>query len=318
MPQNKVQFQPGMSLSKFIERYGTEALCEQALGRSRWPHGFVCPQCGGRAHSRFLADGRRYWQCAQCRTQNSVCSGTLFHASKLPLTKWFQAIYLVTQNKNNLSALSLKRHLGVSYTTAWRVKHKLLEAMRQRESRRLLEGVVFADDAVLGGAHAGKPGRGSPNKAPFVAAVELDEDGYPHSTRSPTTRVRPSRPGRSPLYTPQHISLPMAAPVSTPPVPRSLPTVRSSSAITSPASWSRSAGSTPSSPTPRPPSPAPTITSTSTSTATAILPRCNTASTAASIWPHWSGGSHTPACAPPLAQSVGYASHRSRLAEPSN
>lgn len=183
MPQNKIQFQPGMSLSQFIERYGSEALCEQALERSRWPHGFVCPHCGGREHSRFLADGRRYWQCTPCRTQCSVCSGTLFHASKLPLTKWFQAIYLVTQNKNNISALSLRRHLGVSYSTAWRVKHKLLEAMRQRESRRLLEGVVFADDAVLGGAHAGKPGRGSPNKAPFMAAVELDEDGYPQHVR---------------------------------------------------------------------------------------------------------------------------------------
>ena len=108
-----------------------------------------------------------------------MCFGTLFHASKLPLTQWFQATYRVTQNKNNLSALSLKRHLRVAYATAWRVKHKLLEAMRRRESRRLLQGVVFADDAVLGGVHSGKPGRGSENKAPFVAAVELDGNGYP-------------------------------------------------------------------------------------------------------------------------------------------
>jgi len=172
-----------MSLSDLIERYGTEAQCEQALEQSRWPDGFVCPECGGRDHSRFLADGRRYWQCSRCRSQSSVCSGTLFHASKLPLTKWFQAIYLVTQNKNNISALSLKRHLGVSYTTAWRVKHKLLEAMRRRESRRLLHGVVFADDAVLGGVHPGKPGRGSQNKAPFMAAVELDDNGHPGHVR---------------------------------------------------------------------------------------------------------------------------------------
>lgn len=48
----------------------------------------------------------------------------------MPLIKWFQAIYLVTKNKNNISALSLMRHLGVSYTTAWRLEHKLLEAMR--------------------------------------------------------------------------------------------------------------------------------------------------------------------------------------------
>jgi hypothetical protein len=183
MPQNKIQFQPGMSLSEFIERYGTETRCEEALAQSRWPHGFVCPECGGHKSCHFLADGRHYWQCSQCRTQTTVCSGTLFHASKLPLTKWFQAIYLVTQNKNNISALSLKRHLGVAYATAWRVKHKLLEAMRQRESRRLLQGVVFADDAVLGGEHAGTPGRGSENKAPFIAAVELDDNGYPRHVR---------------------------------------------------------------------------------------------------------------------------------------
>jgi transposase-like protein len=183
MPQNKIQFQHGMSLNEFVERYGTEAQCEKALEQARWPDGFVCPKCGEREHSRFLADGRQYWQCAKCRTQSTVCSGTLLHASKLPVTKWFQAIYLVTQNKNGISALSLKRHLGVSYSTAWRVKHKLLEAMRRRETRRLLGGVVFADDAVLGGEHAGKPGRGSENKSPFMAAVELTDEGRPVHVR---------------------------------------------------------------------------------------------------------------------------------------
>ncbi len=183
MPQNKIQFQHGMSLSELINRYGTEEKCEAALQKARWPTGFVCPACGQREHSRFLSDGHWYWQCSHCRTQTTVRSGTLFHASRLPLTQWFQAIYLVTQNKNNLSALSLKRYLGVAYSTAWRVKHKLLEAMRQREARRLLHGVVFADDAVLGGEHAGKPGRGSENKAPFMAAVELDDNGFPQHVR---------------------------------------------------------------------------------------------------------------------------------------
>lgn len=183
MPQNKIQFQRGMSLTTFIAQYGTEAACEAALLRARWPEGFRCPACGGHEHSTFLVEGRRYWQCSHCREQTTLRSGTLFHASRLPLTTWFQAIYLVTQNKNNLSALSLKRHLGVCYRTAWRVKHKLLEAMAQRESTRLLRDVVFADDAVLGGVRAGKPGRGSENKAPFIAAVDLDENGYPQHVR---------------------------------------------------------------------------------------------------------------------------------------
>ncbi len=61
-----------------------------------------------------------------CHTQTTLRAGTLFHASKLPLTAWPQATYPVTQNKNNLSALSRKHHLGVSYRSARRVKHKLL------------------------------------------------------------------------------------------------------------------------------------------------------------------------------------------------
>jgi transposase-like protein len=179
MPQNPIQFQPGMSLDEFFDQYGTEAQCEAALERARWPEGFVCPRCGGTAHSTFLVDGHKVWQCSQCRAQTTLRSGTLFHGSKLPLRKWFQAIYLVTQNKNNISALSLMRHLGICYRSAWRLKHKLMEAMAEREAPRTLSGTVVADDACLGGAHAGKPGRGSQNKAWFMAAVELTEENHP-------------------------------------------------------------------------------------------------------------------------------------------
>ena len=178
MPQNPIQFQPGMPLSELMERFGTEAQCEAALEQARWPSGFVCPACGEHQHSVFLVNGRRVWQCAHCRQQTTLCSGTLFHASKLPLTKWFQALYLISQDKNDHSALSLKRYLGVCYRTAWRLKHKILEAMSERDGNRRLSGVVIADDAYLGGVHKGKPGRGSENKAPFIAAVQCSDEGH--------------------------------------------------------------------------------------------------------------------------------------------
>jgi hypothetical protein len=78
-------------LGELFSLYGTEAQCEAALERRRWPAGFVCPVCGGQAHSTFWVEGRRYWQCAQCRTRTSLLSGTLIQATKLPLTKWFLA-----------------------------------------------------------------------------------------------------------------------------------------------------------------------------------------------------------------------------------
>ena len=81
---------------------------------SRWPQGFACPVCGGPASCSFRRQGRLYWQCASCRHQCSVISGTIFESTKLPLTRWFLAMHLLTQAKNNVSALELKRHLGVS------------------------------------------------------------------------------------------------------------------------------------------------------------------------------------------------------------
>jgi hypothetical protein len=85
----------------------------------------------------------------------------------------------MNQSKNNISALELKRQLGVNYRSAWRVKHKLMQVMLERESTRVLQGNVVIDDAYLGGEHKGKAGRGSENKVPFVAAVELSDEGHP-------------------------------------------------------------------------------------------------------------------------------------------
>ncbi len=131
MPMNRVQFQKGLSLPGFMDRYGTEMQCEQALIEARWPAGFVCPACGVTvARTTFRRENRQYWQCAGCQHQCGVTSGTVLEANKLPLTRWFLAMHLLTQAKNIVSALELKRQLGVCYRTAWPVKHKLLEAMR--------------------------------------------------------------------------------------------------------------------------------------------------------------------------------------------
>jgi ribosomal protein L37AE/L43A len=180
MPMNRVQLQPGLPMRVFLSRYGTDEQCEAALLMARWPEGFICPGCGGRHASEFRRDGRQYWQCSHCRRQTSLLSGTIFAASKLPLSVWFLAMQLLTQAKNNVSALELRRQLGVCYRTAWLIKRKLTEVMCQRESNRVLEGRVEMDDAYLGGQRTGgKVGRGSENKVSLVAAVQTTADGKP-------------------------------------------------------------------------------------------------------------------------------------------
>lgn len=174
---NPVQFQAGLSMVDFLAQYGTEAKCRKALYRARWPKGFRCPACDRRGRTRFRREGQIYYQCRRCRHQTTVLSGTLFEATKLPLRTWFLGLYLLVSTKTNMAALELQRHLGVSYRTAWRLKHKVMQAMAEREQSRQLTGFVQIDDAYLGGErNGGKVGRGSENKQAFLIAVETDQN----------------------------------------------------------------------------------------------------------------------------------------------
>jgi hypothetical protein len=89
-------------------------------------------------------------------------------------------MYLLTQSKVGLSAMALKRQLGVSYNTAYLIKQKIMQTMRERDDSRPLDGVIQVDDAYWGGEkRGGKRGRGAAGKTPFVAAVACDERGRP-------------------------------------------------------------------------------------------------------------------------------------------
>ncbi len=178
MARNKVQFQKGIGLAEFISRYGTEDQCFDALFSWRWPDGFQCPHCSYDKSCQI--SHRKLQQCHRCHRQTSVTSGTIFEATKLPLTTWFMAIYFITQSKKGVSAMQLRRQLGISYNAAWRMKQKLMQVMLERDMEYKLSGFIELDDAYLGGERTGcKPGRGAEGKTPFVAAVETTQEGCP-------------------------------------------------------------------------------------------------------------------------------------------
>jgi transposase-like protein len=178
MARNAVQFQKGLSEAAFERLYGSEDLCRAVVVATRWPDGFVCPVCGERRHS--LVKSRDLFQCSACRRQTSPIAGTIFAATKLPLRLWFRAMYHLTQSKQGISSIELGRRLGVTQTTAWKIKHKLQQVMMERDADKHLTGRVEIDDADLGGERTGgKRGRGAVGKTPFVAAVETTKDGKP-------------------------------------------------------------------------------------------------------------------------------------------
>jgi len=178
MARNKVQFQKGLSEVGFEALYGTEEQCRALVIASRWPEGFECPACGGRAHCEVKT--RKLFQCNACRRQTSPIAGTIFASTNLPLQTWFRAMYHLTQSKQGMSSIELGRRLGVTQTTAWKIKHKLAQVMMERDATKPLSGRVEMDDSYVGGERSGgKRGRGAAGKTPFVAAVETTPEGKP-------------------------------------------------------------------------------------------------------------------------------------------
>ena len=164
------------SIVEFQRLFPDEEACRAYLFASRWPDGFGCPVCGG---DTVGGEQRRHvWQCKGCGHQVSVTAGTVMHKTHLPLALWFWSAYLVSTHAPEISALQLRRQLGINrYETAWMILHKLRRAMVAPE-RQPLTGEVEVDEGFLGGRDTELRGGRQRDGKPLVAvAVEVRGNG---------------------------------------------------------------------------------------------------------------------------------------------
>lgn len=165
-----------MKLIDVPKAFATDDQCLIYLEAMRWPDGVVrCTTCGDTNVKRYKRPktnpearysktrdpnkvNRRQWfyicRNADCKQQFSATSGTIFHDSHLPLSKWFTALALMVDAKKGMSALQLQRHLGVNYRTAWYLAHRIREAMDEPEGLKLT-GTVEIDETYIGGKQRG-------------------------------------------------------------------------------------------------------------------------------------------------------------------
>lgn len=133
---------------QFLDWFPDEDSCQQYLEHLRWPQGFFCSHCAEFGEPFRLS--RRRLMCRICRFQSTITAGTVFEKTRTPLRTWLAAAWYITNQKNGVSALGLKRVLGLgSYQTAWAIMHRLRRAM-VRPDRELLHGVVEVDETFLG------------------------------------------------------------------------------------------------------------------------------------------------------------------------
>jgi len=104
-----------------------ENTCWQYWEQQRWNGQPVCPHCATTAKP-YKLQGRRY-KCSDkdCRKKFSALVGTIFEDTKLPLQKWFLAMFLISAHKKGISSLQLSRDIGITQKSAWFVLHRVRE-----------------------------------------------------------------------------------------------------------------------------------------------------------------------------------------------
>jgi transposase-like protein len=158
-----------------------------------WPNGPVCPHCGSTDGDVTKMEGKAHrpglFQCKACREQFTVTVKTVFERSKIPLSKWLAALFLMVASKKGVSAHQVHRMLGISYKSTWFMMHRLREAMRTGGLEPLggAGKVVEADETYFGnipeanrrttrtdGRPMSKKRHGMGNKRAIISLVERD------------------------------------------------------------------------------------------------------------------------------------------------
>lgn len=165
-----------MTISEFYSKFPTEASCRLHLKTAREEAGIVCKKCDCTKH--YWLKGKEQWQCSSCNFRTTLRSGTLFEASKLKLKTWFEALYLMSNNKKGMSASELQRQLGLKRNEpAWYMSQKIRKAMQSINEKTILTDEIEMDDGFFTVIHdpstnlESKRGRGS-SKQKVLVMVE--------------------------------------------------------------------------------------------------------------------------------------------------
>ena len=160
------------SLYEYFDAVPDEQAAIDYFKSIRWANGQHCPYCG---HDKIYGlKGNKAWKCAQCRQRFSIRVGSIFEDSKIPLRKWFAAIWLITSHRKGIASAQLARDIDVTQKTAWFMLHRLRHAARTRSFNRRLRGTVEVDEGYFGGKDSNKhkAKRGLTKKALAVGLLE--------------------------------------------------------------------------------------------------------------------------------------------------
>ena len=163
-----------LTLLDFQRMFPDETACLRYLEKIRWPDGFVCGKCATVGEPFRLSSHPRKLKCRSCQHLESVTADTVMHRSKSSIHVWFWAAYLVATQTPGISALELKKKLGIKrYETAFQILHKLRDTMLRPGRDKIGAEWPVELDVVFVGGKTRSGVQGKTDQVPVIIAVEI-------------------------------------------------------------------------------------------------------------------------------------------------
>ncbi|MCL2187966.1 MAG: IS1595 family transposase [Defluviitaleaceae bacterium] len=165
------------SIIELLQAFPDEQTCIDHLDALRW-NGYVVSPFDATSKV-YKCTGNKY-RCKNTGKYFNVRTGTMFDNTKVPLQKWFLAIWLVTSHKKGISSMQLARDIDVTQKTSWFMLHRIRKCFGI-ENNHDLDNNVEADETYVGGKNKNRhkskkvehsQGRSSKDKTPVVGIVE--------------------------------------------------------------------------------------------------------------------------------------------------
>lgn len=136
------------SVFVLMNAFNTEKKCINYLESKLWVNGK--PVSPYDPTSKVYRRGDGMYRCKNTGKNFNVRIGTLFEGTKVPLPKWFYAIYLVTCHSKGISSVQLSKDIHVTQKTAWFMTQRIREAFKQ-DYKEKFDGEVELDETFVGG-----------------------------------------------------------------------------------------------------------------------------------------------------------------------
>lgn len=195
------------TLSDLQKSFPTEKDCIAYLEERRWHGNVVSPF--DKTSKVYRCKDNKY-RCKNTGKYFDVKTKTIFQGTRLPMIRWFEAIWTILSYKKGISSVQLSVNIGVSQKTAWFMMHRIRKALGidndvgdkdEGGSGGKLNGTVEIDETFVGGKNKNRhwnkkvpkcQGRSFKDKTPVFGLIK--QGGPVIAKVVPNTQVKSLSP----------------------------------------------------------------------------------------------------------------------------